>query len=305
MAHEIKNVALAGASGSLGSHILRALNKSGRFNVTILTRKATKDVPTGTGVKVADFESVSDLTAVLKGQDALVDATSVPDPSFAIRLTDAAAAAGVYRMIPAEFSSDPMNAKARGLPSFQGKAMALEHIQKLAEDKKITWTATSNHAFLDWGLRMSFIGIDLQNKRIDYLKPCLTVVPLITLESVGTAVTNALIKAEATKNRVCYICNTQKTQKDLAELAKGALGDEGWKTKDVDTKEAFEKAMAQLQAGQVDMQVIGDIIRFSISTPGYIQGLEKTDNDLLGVKEMSDAEVQELIREIAREKSVA
>jgi hypothetical protein len=53
------------------------------------------------------------------------------------------------------------------------------------------------------------------------------------------------------------------------------------------------------------MQVIGDIICFSISTPGYIQGLEKTDNDLLGVKAMSDAEVQELIREIAREKSVA
>jgi uncharacterized protein YejL (UPF0352 family) len=104
------------------------LNKSGRFNVTVLTRKTTKDIPTGTGVKVADFESVSDLIAVLKGQDALVDATSMPDPSFAICLIDAAVAAGVYRMIPAEFSSDLMNAKAQGLPPFQGKAMALEHI---------------------------------------------------------------------------------------------------------------------------------------------------------------------------------
>ncbi|KAL6922408.1 hypothetical protein FSHL1_006368 [Fusarium sambucinum] len=305
MAHEIKNVALAGASGSLGSHILRALNKSGHFNVTVLTRKTTKDIPTETGVKVVNFESILDLTAALKGQDALVDATSVPDPSFAIRLMDAAAAAGVYRMIPAEFSSDPMNGKARGLPPFQGKAHALEHIQKLADDKKITWTAISNHAFLDWGLRKSFIGIDLQNKSIDYLKPSLTVVPLTTLESVGTAVANALIKDKATKNRVCYICNTQKTQKELAELSKRALGEEGWKTKDVDTKEAFEKAMVQLQAGQVDMQVIGDIIRFSISTPGYIQELEKTDNDLLGVKEMSDTEVQELIRKIARQMSAA
>ncbi|KAH6968096.1 hypothetical protein DER45DRAFT_620610 [Fusarium avenaceum] len=305
MANKIKNVALAGASGSLGSHILRALNESGRFNVTILTRKAIKDTPTGTGVKVVDFESISDLTAALKGQDALVDATSVPDPSFAIRLMDAAAAAGVYRMIPSEFSSDPTNTQARSLPPFQGKAKALEHIQKLAEDKRITWTAISNHAFLDWGLRMAFIGIDLQNRSIDYLQPCFIVIPLTTLESVGTAVSNALINAEATKNRVCYICNTQKTQKDLAELAKGALGDEGWKTKDVDTKKAFEKAMVQLQAGQVDMQVIGDIIRFSISTPGYINGLDKTDNDLLGVKTMSDAEVMELIRAIAAEKSTA
>lgn len=273
--------------------------------MTVLTRKVTKDIPTGTGVKVVDFESVSDLTAVLKGQDALIDATSVPDPSFAIRMMDAATAAGIYRMIPAEFSSDPMNAKARGLPPFQGKAKALEHIQKLADENKITWTAISNHAFLDWGLRMSFLGIDLQNKSIDYLKPGHTVIPMTTLESVGTAVANALIKAEETKNRICYICNIQKKQMDLAELAKGAWGGEGWKTKDVDTKEAFEKAMVQLQGGQVDMQVIGDIIRFSISTPGYIQGLEKTDNDLLGVKEMSDAEVQELIREIVRAKSAA
>ncbi|KAM0482185.1 hypothetical protein ACHAP7_004412 [Fusarium lateritium] len=305
MAHEIKNVALAGASGSLGSHILQALVKSGRFNVTILTRKATNNVPSGTAVKVVDYESASDLVAALRGQDALIDATSLPDPSLAIRLMDAAVSAGVYRIVPAEFSSDPANAKARSLPPFQGKAKALEYAQKLADTGVITWTVISNHAFLDWGLRMSFLGIDLQNKEIQYLKPSTTVIPMTTLESVGTAVANALIKAESTKNRICYICSTQIMQKDLAELSKQALGEEGWKSKDVDTKDAFNKAMAKLQAGQVDMQVIGDIIRFSISTPGYIDRLEKTDNDLLGVETMSDEEVKELIREIAREKTTA
>ncbi|EXK77744.1 hypothetical protein FOQG_17559 [Fusarium oxysporum f. sp. raphani 54005] len=53
------------------------------------------------------------------------------------------------------------------------------------------------------------------------------------------------------------------------------------------------------------MQVIGDIIRFSISTPGYIDRLEKTDNDLLGVKAMSDEDVKELIRKIALETTSA
>ncbi|KAM5527850.1 isoflavone reductase family protein [Fusarium oxysporum f. sp. phaseoli] len=305
MAHEIKNVALAGASGSLGSHILQALVKAGRFNVTILTRKVTDNLPSGTAVKVVDYESASDLVSALKGQDALVDATSVPDPSLAIRLIDAAVSAGVYRIIPSEFSSDPMNSKARSLPPFQGKAKVLEYIQKLADTGKITWTAISNHAFLDWGLRMSFLGIDLQNKNVEYLKPGTTIIPMTTLKPVGTAVANALIKGENTKNRICYICSTQKTQKDLAELSKQALGEEGWKSMNVDTEDAFNKAMAKLQAGQVDMQVIGDIIRFSISTPGYIDRLEKTDNDLLGVKTMSDEEVKELILEIAREKTIA
>jgi hypothetical protein len=58
---------------------------------------------------------------------------------------------------------------------------------------------------------MLFIGINLQNKSINYLKPCLTIVPLTILKSVSTAVINALIKAEATKNCVYYICNIQKT----------------------------------------------------------------------------------------------
>jgi hypothetical protein len=94
-------------------------------------------------------------------------------------------------------------------------------------------------------------------------------------------------------------------QKDLAELSKQVLGEEGWKSKDVNTEDAFNKAMAKLQAGQVDMQVIGDIIRFSISTPGYINRLEKTDNDLLGIKAISDEDVKELIRKIALETTSA
>ncbi|KAG8354400.1 hypothetical protein FVEN_g7726 [Fusarium venenatum] len=305
MTHEIKNVAIAGASGSLGSHILQAVVKAGRFNVTILTRKVIDNVPSGTAVKVVDYESASDLASALKGQDALVDATSVPDPSLAIRLMDAAVSAGVYRIVPSEFSSDPTNCKGRSLPPFQGKAKALEYVQKLADTGKITWTVISNHAFLDWGLRMSFFGVDLQNKNIKYLKPGTTVIPMTTLKSVGTAVANALIKAENTKNRICYICSTQKTQKDLTELSKQALGEEDWKSEDVNTEDAFNKAMAKLQAGQADMQVIGDIIRFSISTPGYINRLEKTDNDLLGVKTLSDEEVKKIIREIAREKTIA
>ncbi|RSL43880.1 hypothetical protein CEP54_014907 [Fusarium duplospermum] len=138
MAHQIKNVALAGASGSLGSCILQALVKTSHFNVTLLSRKAVNNVPSGVVVQVVDFESVSSLTVTLKGQDALIDATSAPDPSVAIRLIDAAVAAGVYRLIPSEFSADPTNTKTRSLAVFQGKAKALEHIQKLADDGKIT-----------------------------------------------------------------------------------------------------------------------------------------------------------------------
>ncbi|WAO87061.1 NmrA domain-containing protein [Fusarium falciforme] len=305
MSRQIKNVALAGASGSLGSVILHTLVRTGGFNVTVLSRRALSDVPSGVAVQVVDFGSASALTEALKDQDALIDATSATDPSVAIRLTDAAVVARVYRMIPSEFGVDPANAKARGLAVFQGKAKALEHIQKLADDGKITWTAISNNSFLDWGLRTKFLSIDLENKSISYLNGGNTVVPNTTVASVATAVANVLSKPQETRNRICYICNRQMTQRELANLAKKALGDQGWEEEDLDMNQVFEKAMAQLQAGQVDWQVMGDIVRYSISTLGYVNRLEKTDNELLGVEEMSDEEVIALMKEIANEKTSA
>ena len=167
---------------------------------------------------MVDFDSVSSLTETLKGQDALVDATSTPDPSLSIRLIDAAVAAGVYRVLPAEFSSDPENTKARALPPFQGERVVYEYIQKLGNENKITWTAMSNTAFLDWGLRMGFVGIDLVNKKIDYMNDGTMVVPWTLLSSVSEAVVNVLSKPEHTKNRVCHISNIQKSQKDVSAL---------------------------------------------------------------------------------------
>lgn len=241
MSRQIENVALAGvgnrldltcyfgfqheltytsqASGSLGSAILQTLVRTGRFKVTVLSRKALSDVPLGVAAQVVDFGSASVLTEALKGQDALIDATSAPDPSVAMRLTDAAVAAGVYRIIPSEFSLDPTNAKARGLAVFQGKAKALEHIQKLADDGRVTWTAISNHAFLDWGLGTNFLAVDLENKRISYLNGGNTVVPNTTITSVATAVANVLSKRQAPRDQESNLLHLQQTSD--AEGARG------------------------------------------------------------------------------------
>jgi hypothetical protein len=61
---------------------------------------------------VVNFESISDLITVLKGQNTLINITSIPNPSFTIRLIDTAVTASIYQIIPAEFSSDLINTKA-------------------------------------------------------------------------------------------------------------------------------------------------------------------------------------------------
>ena len=89
------------------------------------------------------------------------------------------------------------------------------------------------------------------------------------------------------------------TQRELANRARQALGEDGWQAGYLDMGAKLRKAMNELQAGRVTFEVICDIIRFSISTPGYVQKFEQTDNDLLGVRAMDDKEIEDLIRGIA------
>ncbi|KAJ4176412.1 hypothetical protein NW755_014431 [Fusarium falciforme] len=297
----IKNVAIAGTSGNVGSHALQAIVEQGRFTVTVLARKQPAQVPAGVVVKIVDFDSVPSLTEALKNQDAFVDAVNTPDPSVPLRLIDAAVAAGVYRFILSEFSTDPDNAKVRALPPFLGKAKVYDYIRKLADGGKITWTAISNNAFLDWGLRTGFVNIDLVNEKVALMNGGMHPFPWTLLSSVGKAVAGVLVKPGETNNRVCHIYNFQKSQMEMAELAKQALGDEGWQTERLDMDVVFAKALSDLKSGKVDFQVIGDMIRYAITTPSLASPLDKDDNELLGVPALGDDDIKQVIKEIAAE----
>lgn len=148
---------------------------------------------------------------------------------------------------------------------------------------------------------MGFVGIDLAGKKIDYMNDGTLVIPWTLMSSVGTAVANILLRPEETRNRVCYIYDILKSQKEVADLTKSALGNEGWQEQKLDMDKVFEEAMTELQAGNVTFKVIGDMIRFSISTPGFVEVPEKDDNELLGVKLLSDEEVKQSIKQIASE----
>lgn len=67
------------------------------FNVTVLSRTA-KEFPAGVTVKVVDFGSTESLSAAIQGQDAVIDNTFTEDPETPLRLIDAAAASGIYRL---------------------------------------------------------------------------------------------------------------------------------------------------------------------------------------------------------------
>ena len=292
--------------------------KAQRFNITVLVRKPPIDIPESCTanviVKTVDFTSAESLTSALAGQDALIDATfDGADPGLSIRLVDAAVAAGVKHVIPSEFSGDPENSKARALPPFQPKSATYKHLCQLGRENKITWSAVCNNAFLDWGLRMSFLGIDLKDRKIEYLNGGKLVIPWTMLDAVGTAVANLLslddTGRERVRNRVCYIYSMLKSQKEVADLAKEALrsdrdrgdGAREWTEENLDMEKVLGEAMGEMKAGNVTFKVIGDMIRYSISTPGFTGVPKVDDNELLGVKTLTDQEVNEVITKIAGE----
>lgn len=110
----IKNIALVGAGGNLGSLVLKNLIQSRKsFNIAVISRSGSKSAfpadPSIT-VKTGSYDSASFLESAFAGIDAAIltlNYNAVPDGE--IRLIEAAAAAGVKWIFPAEFGSDTGN----------------------------------------------------------------------------------------------------------------------------------------------------------------------------------------------------
>lgn len=239
------------------------------------------------------------LTQEFEGHDAVIDITSIPDPAVSIRLVDAAIAAGVRRFIPSEFSHSPSNAKARALSLWIGKNLVYQHITKLADEGKITFTSISNGGFVEFVLKTGMVGIDLTAKTVRLMNDGNVKFPWTSLPAIGEAIANALVNHEETKNQSYCIYSFLKSQQEVVELAKRAIGSEGWQTSTVDVNQAFEQAMGKVKLGAIDMEVIGDILRYTLSTPGYIQEVKKEDNEALGVKIWTDEEIIQVIKDVA------
>jgi uncharacterized protein YbjT (DUF2867 family) len=282
----------------VGSNVLNALIDLNRFNITVLTRKEGASFPAGVTARVADFTSVEALTEILKGQDAVVDTTSSMEIQTPINLINAAAAAGVYRYITSDFGMDPLNPKVASLPVFARKAASFRAAKEAHERTGMTYTAVTTGAFLDWNLQNRFAGIDPFDKKVQWFDEGTHVVPWTTLESIGKAAAAVLVHPAETENRPVYVSSIVKSQKEVVQAAKEALGADGWETTHIDMEALFQQAMEGFKAGDYSGQTMGPMIQYSMANPDYSGPWDKDDNALLGVTAMTDGELKELIKEL-------
>ncbi|PYI13123.1 putative isoflavone reductase family protein CipA [Aspergillus violaceofuscus CBS 115571] len=301
----IKNVALAGASGNVGSQVLNALLAQS-FTVTILTRKpataTATPFPAAATVKQVDFTSPASLTAALAGQDAVIDTTFSPEIDTPLQLIDAAAAAGVSRFITSDFGLDPTNPGIHAFPVFARKKAAYEAVQRHAAASTLTYTVVACGVFLDWALASGFAGLDLTARKIRIFGDGDNVVPWTTLADVGRAMAAVLLHPQETRNRVVYVHSVYLSQRELVRVVKKVLGAERWEeTRERDMRGLMEEAVADLREGRGVTAATFELqIQYCVATRELAHPWERDDSALLGVREWGVEEVEVLVGRVAR-----
>ena len=279
--------------------MLKALINSGKFNVTVVKRAASSaEFPDSVTVRTADLSSVDSVATAFQGQDAVVSTVGTAGVPGQTTLVEAAAIANVKRFLPSDFGSDLGNSKAAALPVFKFKLATHKALREAAANKPdFTWTSVVNAAFLDWGLEKNFLlnWKDSKPKLYDGGKNQFSAT---TLASVGQAVVGVLSNPEQTKNRFVYVKDIDISQNQLLEIVKKI---DPQTTREeptlIDTAELEKSSYESLAKGQVTPPVmLAFLFRIIFGPPEYGGRLSKTDNELLGVKGKTMADVEALIK---------
>ncbi|KAM0483756.1 hypothetical protein ACHAPX_002252 [Trichoderma viride] len=298
MAALLKNVALIGASGSVGAVLVKAFLNDKRFNVTVLRRgSSSATYPSEFKVVDVDYDSLDSLTAALAGQDAVVSAINPVTPvDTQKKFIDAAIAAGVKRFVPSEYGCDLNNELAQTLPVFAPKIAIQKYLKEKAESSPLTYTFAYSGPFLDWGLEHQFLlkTVDSKPKLFDGGN---TVFSTTNLDTVAAAVLAILSKPEETKNREVRFQSAAISQNGLLALAKEVAPQRNWEPEVVKIDDIIRVADDRLAKGLLDHETFIPYLVRAINDPRYGPKFETLDNELLGLKQVTEAEIKDLLKQ--------
>lgn len=268
------------------------------FSVTALTRDGTRQrgFPTGVAVKQVDYDSLESLEAALQGQDALVSAMSFEAIHVQRNLVDAAAKAGVKRMIPSEYGNDLLNPKLAAFPIYQPKIAIRERCEQLArENPSFSWTTIHNASFLgpDWTL--DFI-VDVKNRKADIKDGGDVLFCATTYQDIAQAVIGILTHLEETANRPVRISSVNTTQNELIAMAKELGATEGWDITHSDTAHLESEALRRWAEGDHSEAVIAMFINRAFIGKGWGGYFPVRDNDLLGIQGLDRDELKAIVK---------
>ncbi|RVX75741.1 hypothetical protein B0A52_00097 [Exophiala mesophila] len=292
-------VALSGATGNIGAPILKGL-LAANLPVLVLTRKGSKSsskLPKADNLSVAevDYSSVSDLTAALKGVEVVVSAFASDALGGQNPLIDASVAAGVKRYIPSEYGSNTVNPKVVQLPVSGYKVATQKYLeQAAAKNPGFTYSILLTGPFLDWGLAVGFLLHPAKHSATIYNGGD---VPFSTslLDDIAKGVVGIINHQAETANRAVFIHSAIITQNQVVAYAKEHDGKD-WELTQASTEQIRLDGLKKLQDGNVDSSVMFSFISSAIWGEGYGQVFTSLDNDLFGIKTLSEEQLRKLVQ---------
>lgn len=248
----------------------------------MLSRESsTSTFPSGVKVVKADYESLESLTNALKGADAVlsfVGSTALGDQN---KIIDASIAAGVQRFLPSEYGSDITNAKLNSLiPVFGPKVATIDYLK--SKESEISWSTIITGAFFDWGLKVSFLGLDAKAKKATLIDGGESKFVTTNLRQIGRAIIKTLEQPEKTKNQPIFVSSFVTSQKEILAAAEKITG-EKWTVENVVGKEKLNNGLEKL--GKHDYSGVVDLLQATVFGDfGLADFSDKLWNEKLGLE---------------------
>ena len=302
----IKNVALVGAGGQQGKWIAEELVKTGKHNITAITRAdSSSTFPDGMKSAIVDYNDESTIVKALKGQDCLIITMSVMAPRDSqAKLIRAAAEAGVAWVMPNEWGSDY---ESEDLAKDTVIGMGILAIRKMIEDLgKSNWVGVACGFWYEYSLGASKLcyGFDHRNKEVTFYDEGTTKINTSTWDVVGKAVASLLsLPIESSsgpclsdwKNKMVRTASFTVSQKDMFESVKRVTDttDKDWTIKYEPVKKRWEEGVKDFDGGKGSRRGFGQMLYARVFYPdgsGDFGARNGLDNEKLGLpKEDLDA----------------
>lgn len=189
---------------------------------------------------------------------------------------------------------DSMNPLCVELPVCAPKTATQRYLnEKIKSHPGFSWTAIANGLFLDWCLEEGII-LDLKAHKATLYNGGEVRFSATLLADIARAVVGVVGNLDGTRDRVVYVQSACVSQNRLIQFAKEKDGVE-WDVRVKDTEGVRRESFKELEKGAADAAMLGFSIVGCLDPAYGCDFSGHLDNDLLGVKELSDAELRGLV----------
>jgi hypothetical protein len=294
--NRLENIAVVGASGTIGTHIVSALLTQKIFNITAITRNDSKSTfPQGVEIAQIDYNDPNTIVSALKGHDVLIITMSVSAArDTQEKLIRAAVDAGVPCILPNEFGMyNTQEAQNDTIGNDKTK------IRELIASLGISWVGVTCGFWYEYSLSApGLYGFDINKREVVFFDDGMQKLNTSTWEQTGRAVAELLslpilpkdeddgsLTLSAYQNRMAYVSSFALSQRDMFASLKRVTGttDNDWSISSVSAKERYAKAKEAMKGG--DRAAFGRLLytRYFFPDAGLYEKTHGLDNEKLGL----------------------